>query len=231
MNSSVKKKKLFFLFSFFFTNFTLQNFFCSLPREREARLGLRGSKKPEHRFFFFPPTMLPAWVSSSAPTPEPHQGFASSATVALVFFVLGVLVSGLEGERAGSRRRKRKSKQTMAREEELYPLQSLHPLVLPLARSSPSTERKRPCRRSLGEGGAEKVRPAKSTERQEKEKPIRFRSPAEVSIVLLTHPPLSLSFPTPPPSPDSAPQMAQRHLEHASDDPVHSGFEPGGAGV
>ena len=37
---------------------------------------------------------LPAWVapSSPSPTPGPHQGFASSATVALVFFVLGVLV-------------------------------------------------------------------------------------------------------------------------------------------
>jgi len=50
----------------------------------------------------------PSWAfpSSHAPTPEllPHQGFASSATVALVFFVLGVLVrffrkiGGADGE-------------------------------------------------------------------------------------------------------------------------------------
>jgi len=47
---------------------------------------------------FSSPTMLPPWASSPAPTPEAHQGFASSATVALVFFVLGVLVR-VENER------------------------------------------------------------------------------------------------------------------------------------
>ena len=31
--------------------------------------------------------------------------------------------------------------------------------------------------------------------------------------------------------PDSAPQMAQRHVEHARDDALHAGFEPCGAGV
>jgi hypothetical protein len=61
---------------------------------------------------FSSPTMLPPWASSPAPTPEAHQGFASSATVALVFFVLGVLVR-VENERCVAA--SMGSKPTMAR--------------------------------------------------------------------------------------------------------------------
>ena len=86
------------IFYFFFNSRTLSRLSLTLRTFLFSPLGPAGSNRGAIAFFFFPSSneMLPAWASSSAPTPEPHQGFASSATVALVFFVLGVLVSAIE---------------------------------------------------------------------------------------------------------------------------------------
>lgn len=170
--------------------------------------------------------MLPAWASSAAPTPEPHQGFASSATVALVFFVLGVLVRGLERALQVVVADK---KQTMAREK-LYHCGVSCPSFRSLAPPRPRKRSFRVGARS-GEGRAEKIEPSEAKQSGSRNL-IGFACKKSFSIVFFSLTSDNNLFSRHlSPSPDSAPQMAQRHVEHAGDDPVYAGIEPGGAGV
>jgi hypothetical protein len=99
----------------------------------------------------------------------------------------------------------------------------------------PSALHQRPCRRSLGERKAEQARCPGGGERaaRSRERTIRFRfdsfsSSSSFSTHLFLFLPLRHLHHTPS---DPAPQVAQRRVEHARDDAVHAGFEPGRAGV